>query len=78
MTWTVRYFDHQVQLEKTSRVFLTRDSALIHACDLERGRFLVHYVQGPDEADRIMPPAIVAWCKEHRTPLRPKNDEGKK
>jgi len=78
MTWTVRYFDPRVQLEKTSRVFLTRDSALLHACDLERDRFLVHYVQGPDEKSRIMPPAIAAWCKDHKTPIRPKDDEDEK
>ncbi len=72
-TWEVHYFDHRVQLEKKSRVFRSRESALLHACDLERDRLLVRYVQGPGE-ERIMPPEIVDWGKKHRTPLKPADE----
>jgi hypothetical protein len=72
-TWEVHYFDYRVQLEKTSRVFLSRESALLHACDLERERLLVRYVEGPRK-ERIMPPEIAVWCKGHRTPLKPADE----
>jgi hypothetical protein len=73
MTWEVHYFDHRTRLNKKSRVFLSKESALRHACDLEQGKFRVLYVEGPKN-ERIMPSAILAWCKGHKTRLTPLND----
>ena len=73
MDWTVHYYDHRAQSEKTSRTFKDRESALQQACDLETDHFVVRYVQGPK--DRIMPPQIIEWCRTHKTTRNPPNAE---
>jgi hypothetical protein len=70
MAWTVHYFDKRLNSEEVSRLFPSEEDALRHACDLERGNCVTHSVCGPN-GERILPPAITAWCRQHKTPLNP-------
>jgi hypothetical protein len=70
MEWTVHYFDKRLGREAVSRTFLSESDALRHACDLERNGSVAHYVRGPD-GKHILPPAIAAWSRQHKTTRRP-------
>jgi hypothetical protein len=69
--WTVLYFDKRLNSEEVSRTFASKEDALRHACDLELKNCITIHIRGPNE-QRILPPAISVWCRQHRSPKHPK------
>jgi hypothetical protein len=64
------YFDKRSNSDVVSRSFTSEESALMHACDLQRNGSRVNYVRGPGK-QHIQPSAIAAWCRKHKTSMRP-------
>jgi hypothetical protein len=72
MSWTTHYFDRRLNADAISRAHATEEGALRNACDLMLQKCIVKYVQGADN-HRIGPVEIQAWCKAHKTAVRPIN-----
>jgi hypothetical protein len=74
MNWTTHYYDRRLNRDAVSRAYAAKEGALRNACDLTLEKCIVRYVQGPDNY-RIDPVEIQAWCKAHKTAVRPINPE---